>query len=144
LPVAYISYCFCSSVECSAFSVGDILDIIEISKLPEFFMEESGPLILAWAVFLCLVQSLLGSNCILVTMVFYHMFALLLQQAMAVYLIIMNAFRKLTIHLIPRGPLSSQHSIIYYDFSALASSRSNVSVLYLVNNIFFASGYCFK
>ncbi|CAN6324272.1 unnamed protein product [Urochloa humidicola] len=51
------------SVGCSAFSVGDILEMdVEISKLPEFFMVESGPLILAWAVFLCLVLSLPESN----------------------------------------------------------------------------------
>jgi len=48
---------------CSAFSIGDILEMdVEISKLLEFSMVESGPLILAWAVFLCLVQSLPGSN----------------------------------------------------------------------------------
>ncbi|GJN02268.1 hypothetical protein PR202_ga19601 [Eleusine coracana subsp. coracana] len=42
---------------------GDILEMdVEISKLNEFLMIESGPLILAWAVFLCLVQSLPGSN----------------------------------------------------------------------------------
>ncbi|GJN20340.1 hypothetical protein PR202_gb07707 [Eleusine coracana subsp. coracana] len=47
----------------SAFSIGDILEMdVEISKLNEFLMIESGPLILAWAVFLCLVQSLPGSN----------------------------------------------------------------------------------
>ncbi|KAF8646124.1 hypothetical protein HU200_065970 [Digitaria exilis] len=51
------------SVGCSAFSVGDILEMdVEISKLPEFSMVESGPLILAWAVFLCLVLSLPESN----------------------------------------------------------------------------------
>ncbi|KAL6643423.1 hypothetical protein ACP70R_018189 [Stipagrostis hirtigluma subsp. patula] len=48
---------------CSAFSLGDILEMdAEISKLPEFSMVESGPLILAWAVFLCLVLSLPGTN----------------------------------------------------------------------------------
>lgn len=48
---------------CSAFSVGDILEMdVEISKLPEFSLVESGPLILAWAVFLCLVLSLPESN----------------------------------------------------------------------------------
>ncbi|XP_066386529.1 uncharacterized protein [Miscanthus floridulus] len=48
---------------CSAFSVGDILEMdVEISKFPEFSMVESGPLILAWAVFLCLVLSLPESN----------------------------------------------------------------------------------
>ncbi|TVU31165.1 hypothetical protein EJB05_22840, partial [Eragrostis curvula] len=48
---------------CSAFSIGDILEMdVEISKLPEFSMVESGPLILAWAIFLCLVQSLPGCN----------------------------------------------------------------------------------
>ncbi|KAL6854344.1 hypothetical protein ACP4OV_019247 [Aristida adscensionis] len=48
---------------CSAFSLGDILEMdAEISKLPDLSMVESGPLILAWAVFLCLVLSLPGSN----------------------------------------------------------------------------------
>ncbi|CAL4924385.1 unnamed protein product [Urochloa decumbens] len=51
------------SVGCSAFSIGDILEMdVEISKLHEFSMVESGPLILAWAVFLCLVLSLPESN----------------------------------------------------------------------------------
>jgi nuclear pore complex protein Nup188 len=69
---AYISFYFCSSRGCSAFSIGDILEMdVEISKLLEFSMVESGPLILAWAVFLCLVQSLPGSNDNLVTMIFY-------------------------------------------------------------------------
>ncbi|KQJ96095.1 uncharacterized protein LOC100837705 isoform X4 [Brachypodium distachyon] len=46
----------------STYSVVDILEMdIEVSKLPEFAVE-SGPLILAWAVFLCLVLSLPGSN----------------------------------------------------------------------------------
>ncbi|CAM0911170.1 unnamed protein product [Alopecurus aequalis] len=44
------------------YSVADILAMdIEVSKLPEFAVE-SGPLILAWAVFLCLVLSLPGNN----------------------------------------------------------------------------------
>ncbi|XP_062205788.1 uncharacterized protein LOC133907725 isoform X2 [Phragmites australis] len=48
---------------CSAFSIGDILEMdVEISKLSELSMVELGPLILAWAVFLCLVLSLPGSN----------------------------------------------------------------------------------
>ncbi|XP_062200605.1 uncharacterized protein LOC133903312 isoform X2 [Phragmites australis] len=48
---------------CSAFSVGDILEMdVEISKFPEFSMVEAGPLMLAWAVFLCLVLSLPESN----------------------------------------------------------------------------------
>ncbi|WVZ58174.1 hypothetical protein U9M48_008470 [Paspalum notatum var. saurae] len=48
---------------CSAFSVVDILEMdVEISKLPEFSVVESGPLMLAWAVFLCLVLSLPESN----------------------------------------------------------------------------------
>ncbi|EEE50585.1 hypothetical protein OsJ_30757 [Oryza sativa Japonica Group] len=47
----------------STFSVVDILEMdVEVSKLPEFAAVESGPLILAWAVFLCLVMSLPGSN----------------------------------------------------------------------------------
>ncbi|KAJ1262529.1 hypothetical protein BS78_09G115200 [Paspalum vaginatum] len=47
----------------SAFSVVDILEMdVEISKLPEFSVVESGPLMLAWAVFLCLVLSLPESN----------------------------------------------------------------------------------
>ncbi|TKV94370.1 hypothetical protein SEVIR_9G289900v4 [Setaria viridis] len=51
------------SVGCSTFSVGDILEMdVEISKIPEFSMVESGPLVLAWAVFLCLVLSLPESN----------------------------------------------------------------------------------
>uniref|UniRef100_K4ALC5 Uncharacterized protein n=1 Tax=Setaria italica TaxID=4555 RepID=K4ALC5_SETIT len=51
------------SVGCSTFSVGDILEMdVEISKIPEFLMVESGPLVLAWAVFLCLVLSLPESN----------------------------------------------------------------------------------
>lgn len=46
----------------SQFSVADILEMdIEVSKLPEFAVE-SGPLILAWAVFLCLILSLPGNN----------------------------------------------------------------------------------
>lgn len=71
LIAAYIIFCFCLSVGCSAFSVGDILEMdVEISKLPEFSMVESGPLILAWAVFLCLVLSLPESNTNLVMMTF--------------------------------------------------------------------------
>lgn len=64
-------FCFCPSGGCSAFSVGDILEMdVEISKLPEFSLVESGPLILAWAVFLCLVLSLPESNTNLVMMIF--------------------------------------------------------------------------
>lgn len=62
---------FCLSGGCSAFSVGDILEMdVEISKFPEFSMVESGALILAWAVFLCLVLSLPESNTNLVMMIF--------------------------------------------------------------------------
>lgn len=57
----------------STFSVVDILEMdVEVSKLPEFAAVESGPLILAWAVFLCLVMSLPGSNTNLVRMAFNH------------------------------------------------------------------------
>lgn len=67
---------------CSTFSVGDILEMdAEISKFPEFSMVESGPLILAWAVFLCLVLSLPESNANLVKMTFLsHTFATPLEQ----------------------------------------------------------------
>jgi len=37
-------FCFCLSGGCSAFSVGDIMEMdVEISKFPEFSMVESGP-----------------------------------------------------------------------------------------------------
>ncbi|XP_051206671.1 uncharacterized protein [Lolium perenne] len=46
----------------SPYSVADILEMdVEVSKLPESAVE-SGPLFLAWAVFLCLVLSLPGNN----------------------------------------------------------------------------------
>ena len=60
---------FCPSGGRSQFSVADILEMdIEVSKLPEFAVE-SGTLILAWAVFLCLVLSLPGNNANLVTVI---------------------------------------------------------------------------
>ncbi|XP_048540938.1 uncharacterized protein LOC125520147 [Triticum urartu] len=46
----------------SQYSVADILEMdIEVSRLPEFEVE-SGPLLLAWAVFHCLLLSLPGNN----------------------------------------------------------------------------------
>jgi nuclear pore complex protein Nup188 len=60
---------FCPSGGYSPYSVADILEMdVEVSKLPEFAVE-SGPLFLAWAVFLCLVLSLPGNNANVVTVI---------------------------------------------------------------------------
>lgn len=107
---------FCLSGGHSTFSLGDILEMnAEVSNLPEFAVVESGPLILAWAVFLCLVLSLPGSNTNLVIMIFnlidWYYFNPITAGEYCILLI--NALRKLIIHLMPNGPLSLHRSIIY-------------------------------